>query len=258
MFHLDYSQPLLFLFLVFILFFIILFRYVLAAGGFYLYFYLWKPKQYQKRKLNDKRRDPKQLKFELKWSFITSLIFAVTGALAFVAWQQGYTLVYEDIGKYGWFYFFFSIGIYMFIHETYYYWLHRWMHKPAIFKKVHKIHHDSIITSPWTAFSFHPLEGLIEALIIPFLIFILPIHYYALLIHLSIMTVSSVINHLDIEIYPKGFHKNWFGKWWIGATHHSLHHRQYRYNYGLYFTFWDKWMKTESPQFYQRFEEKTN
>jgi sterol desaturase/sphingolipid hydroxylase (fatty acid hydroxylase superfamily) len=39
------------------------------------------------------------------------------------------------------------------------------------------------------------------------------------------------------------------GKWIIGATHHSLHHKQFKYNYGLYFTFWDKLKKTESPLF---------
>jgi sterol desaturase/sphingolipid hydroxylase (fatty acid hydroxylase superfamily) len=62
------------------------------------------------------------------------------------------------------------------------------------------------------------------------------------------MTFSSVINHLDIEIYPKNSGKSW-GKWVIGATHHSLHHKQFKYNFGLYFTFWDRLKKTESPGF---------
>jgi sterol desaturase/sphingolipid hydroxylase (fatty acid hydroxylase superfamily) len=72
------------------------------------------------------------------------------------------------------------------------------------------------------------------------------------------MTFSSVINHLDIEIYPKNFHKHFFGRWLIGATHHSLHHKQFKYNYGLYFTFWDKWKRTESPLYEKLFEEKTS
>jgi hypothetical protein len=46
---------------------------------------------------------------------------------------------------------------------------------------------------------------------------------------------------------PQNFQRHLFGKWLIGATHHSLHHKQFKYNYGLYFTFWDKWKKTESP-----------
>jgi sterol desaturase/sphingolipid hydroxylase (fatty acid hydroxylase superfamily) len=71
------------------------------------------------------------------------------------------------------------------------------------------------------------------------------------------MTTTSVINHLNIELYPAGTHKHWAGKWFIGATHHSLHHSQYLFNYGLYFTFWDKIMHTESDKYAPLFEEKT-
>jgi Delta7-sterol 5-desaturase len=85
----------------------------------------------------------------------------------------------------------------------------------------------------------------------------LPMHLYVLIIQLTLMTFSSVINHLNIEVYPKKFHKHILGRWLIGATHHSLHHKQFRYNYGLYFTFWDKWKRTESPLYEHLFEEKT-
>ena len=74
---------------------------------------------------------------------------------------------------------------------------------------------------------------------------------------LTIMSVSSVINHLDIEIYPKWFSKNLIGKSIIGPTHHSLHHKQYKYNFGLYFTWWDRVSKTESPVYEELFDEKT-
>ena len=60
------------------------------------------------------------------------------------------------------------------------------------------------------------------------------------------MTVSSVVNHLDIEIYPLWFQKSRFGQQFIGATHHHHHHTEFLTNDGLYFTFWDKIMNTES------------
>jgi len=50
-----------------------------------------------------------------------------------------------------------------------------------------------------------------------------------LILQLTLMTFSSVINHLEIETYPPNFHKHFIGKWIIGATHHSLHHKQFRY-----------------------------
>jgi sterol desaturase/sphingolipid hydroxylase (fatty acid hydroxylase superfamily) len=126
-----------------------------------------------------------------------------------------------------------------------------------VYPVVHKIHHQSIVASPWTAFSFHPIEGVLQAVFLPLMLLIVPIHPSVLLTQLVLMTFSSVINHLDIEIYPKKFHRHPLGKWLIGASHHSLHHSEFKYNFGLYFTFWDKWRKTESPSYHEVFEKAT-
>ena len=240
-----------------VFFFVVTGRYFLIAGLFHALFYAWFPKQWRQRKINTKNYKKDQFKKEIKWSIVTAALFAAAGSITLLLWQKGYTKVYLDIHDYPLVWLPLSLGIAMLLHETYYYWLHRWMHQPPIFKIVHKVHHDSNITSPWTAFSFHPLEGLLQAIFLPMLLLVLPMHVYVLLTQLTIMTFSSVINHLDIEIYPKGFHRHFLGKWLIGATHHSLHHKQFKYNYGLYFTFWDKWKRTESPLYEQLFEEKT-
>jgi len=253
----DFSSPLWFCMLTLIFFIIITGRYFLIAGIFYLIFYCWLPEKCQQRKLNKRQYKPKQLQTEITWSLINGLIFSFSGAVALILWQKGFTKVYTNIHDYGWWYLPVSLVISMLLHETYYYWLHRWMHHPRVFKIVHKVHHDSNITSPFTAFSFHPLEGVLQAIFFPVVLLFLPMHYYIIIVQLVIMSLSSVINHLDIEIYPKNFNKNIFGKWLIGATHHSLHHKQFKYNYGLYFTFWDKIKKTESPLFNELFETAT-
>ena len=254
--NIDYSNPLVFLAVVGVIFFVIVIRYFLIAGIFHLIFYR-SPSRWASRKINFKTQKSDQFKKEIKWSLVTSSIFAVIGAFVVIAWQKGWTKIYLEIEPLGWFWFLGSLFVYMLIHETYYYWVHRWMHHPKIFRHVHKVHHDSKITSPWTAFSFHPIEGLIEAAILPIMLFLIPINYYSLIIYLTIMTLSSVINHLDIEIYPKSFNKTWIGRWLIGASHHSLHHSQFKFNYGLYFTFWDKAKNTESPDYDSLFKIKT-
>jgi Delta7-sterol 5-desaturase len=254
----NFSDPLWFGAATLAVFAVVIGRYLLIAGLFHGVFYVWFPKLWQQRKINAKAYKPDQFKKEVKWSMITALLFAFAGSITLVLWQKGFTKVYLDAHDYPLWWLPVSLVIAMLLHETYYYWLHRWMHHPRIFRIVHKVHHDSNITSPWTAFSFHPLEGLLQALFLPLLLLVLPMHLYVILIQLTIMTFSSVINHLDIEVYPKNFHKNIFGKWLIGATHHSLHHKQFKYNYGLYFTFWDKWKQTESPLYEKLFEEKTN
>lgn len=231
-----------------ILFLAIVLRYFVAAGLFYFYYYSYKTNVYRKKRLSKRRLKKDQLKQEIFWSIKSSLVFAIVGAATFWLWKQGLTAIYLDISTYAVWYVPVSIILALLIHETYYYWVHRWMHQPKIYRRIHKVHHDSLTPTPWTAFSFHPWEALLEAIILPIILLIVPIHPYVLLFYLLLMTLSSVINHLDIEIYPPRFRKSKIGGLFIGATHHHYHHAEFKTNYGLYFTFWDQWMGTQSKK----------
>ena len=185
----DFSHPLYFTIAILVIFAVVIGRYLLIAGLFYSVFYLWFPKKWQQRKINDRLHKDGQYKREVKWSMITAGLFAVAGAILLVLWQQGYTKVYLDVADYPLWWLPLSLAIAMVLHETYYYWLHRWMHHPRIFRIVHKVHHDSNITSPWTAFSFHPLEGLLQAIFLPGIA--------ACIAHAFVCSIASV-NHHDI------------------------------------------------------------
>jgi lathosterol oxidase len=240
----DFSSFYWFALLMAVFFIIITGRYFLIAGIFYFIFYKWFPSKFEDRKINKKKYQKGQFGKEIKWSIISSLIFSIVAALAVILWQKGYTKVYEKVNLYGWWYLPVSLFIYIILQETYYYWIHRWMHIPAIFKVVHKVHHDSRIASPFTAFSFHPIEGLLQAVFLPVLFLIIPIHYFMIIFLLVIMSISSVVNHLDIDIYPEN-HNSFLKRYIIGASHHSMHHKYFKCNFGLYFTFWDNIKKTE-------------
>lgn len=255
--QIDFATPLTFLTTTLFIFLGIFGRYVgtallfngLVKGAF--------KEKLAHREVQARPRSSRQDWIEIGWSFVTSVLFALAGGLMIVAWQRGYTRIYLDWDAHPLAWFPVSIVLALFLHETYYYWLHRWMHRPKVYKLVHKVHHDSITTSAWTSFSFHPIESTLQVLFIPAMACLLPLHAYAIGIVLAIMTITSAINHLNTELYPRDFYRHWFGRWWIGATHHSLHHSQFRYNYGLYFTFWDRWMRTESPDFARLFDKKT-
>jgi sterol desaturase/sphingolipid hydroxylase (fatty acid hydroxylase superfamily) len=231
----------------FFLFTVIVLRYFLFGYILHWVFYVRKSPRWEERKIFSKSYSRSQFRKEIKWSILSSVIFALSGSLLSYLWQKGYTRIYFDMGAIGWWYLPVSLLVIMVLHETYYYWLHRWMHLPKVYRLVHKVHHDSHITSPWTAFSFHPLEALIQAAFLPLVLMIIPAHPVTILFLLMIMTVSGFINHLGYEVYPEKFDRHYIGKWLIGATHHARHHKQFQYNFGLYFTFWDKWKKTEAP-----------
>lgn len=187
----------------------------------------------------------RQKSVEIIWSLITSLIFAFLGTGILFLWVNGHTAIYSQLSDYPiWMIPVGIIGV-LVLHESMYYWLHRWMHHPGVFKWIHKVHHQSLATSSWTAFSFHPIEGFIQLAMLVIIVMIVPLHYIVLLSLLLFMTLSATINHLGVDIYPKN---GVFRKWVIGARHHALHHEEFDHNYGLYFTFWDRWMNTEREE----------
>ena len=238
-------------------FVVIFFRYVIVSSIFHYVFNVILEDRYASRKISDGLRKPNQSKREILWSAITSFIFTLSFVGMVRLYLHGRTAIYTDPSQYGWWYLPVSLLAAMLIHETYYYFLHRWMHRPKVFKHFHYVHHESVVTSAWTSFSFHPIESILQALIIPLIIIFIPMHFAVIFFLLILMTVTATINHLHIETYPKGFAQNWFGKWWIGSSHHSLHHSKYRFNYGLYFTFMDSLFGTESPDYLPLFEKKT-
>ncbi|MFZ6011528.1 MAG: DUF2147 domain-containing protein, partial [Bacteroidota bacterium] len=108
--------------------------------------------------------------------------------------------------------------------------------------------------SPWAAYSFHPWEALIQALVLPIMVFILPLHTLTIFLFLTYMIVRNVIGHLGFEILPKGFTKNKWLNWNTAVTHHNMHHEHFHGNYGLYFTWWDKLMNTENRKYHETFD----
>jgi len=240
------------------MFAIIASRYFIVAGFFYGWFWVWQREREDWRRIWPTRPSAQMLRAEIFWSVVTSGVFALAGVALGLASLNGWLRVYLDISEYGWLYLPVSLFVLLFLHDTYFYFTHRAMHaSPWMMRHLHAVHHYSVNPSPWAGFSFHPLEGIVQALIIPLLLLIVPTHPVVLLLFLIIMTVTGITNHLGYEIYWPGFAHNRITRYWINATHHSLHHKHFKCNYGLYFTFWDRWLGTEAdgyPALYDRIQ----
>ena len=219
-------------------------RYFFLAGlGYFLFYILWKKQGYF-QKIQKKKPATKTIHREIRYSIFTLCIYCLTSLLTFTLVRHGFTRIYLDITEFGYPYFFASIALMVLLHDAYFYWTHRLMHLPFLFRKVHLLHHRSHNPTPWTAFAFHPFEAIISVGIIPILIFLIPCHPYALSLFLTFMTLVNVLGHLGYELFPFGFRKSKLGKWQNTASNHDLHHRNSKHNFGLYFTIWDRIMKT--------------
>lgn len=181
-----------------------------------------------------------QIRREIWWSLASAAIYGVPAGIVAWGWQHhGWTQVYTDVSNYPLWYPPVSVLLYLLAHDTWFYWTHRWMHQPKPFKIAHAIHHASRPPTAWAAMSFHPLEALTGAVVIPVLVFVIPIHVGALGVVLTVMTIMGVTNHMGWELFPKSIVNGALGNWLITASHHQRHHAEYRCNYGLYFRHWD-------------------
>jgi Delta7-sterol 5-desaturase len=181
-----------------------------------------------------------QIRREIGWSLASAAIYGVPAGIVAWGWDtQGWTVIYRNVGDYPLWYLPLSVLLYLAAHDTWFYWTHRLMHRPWWFKAAHAVHHESRPPTAWAAMSFHPWEALTGALVIPALVFIIPIHIAALGSVLGIMTLMGITNHMGWELFPRAVVHGPLGQWLITATHHQKHHDAYRGNYGLYFRFWD-------------------
>ncbi len=233
-------------------------RYFIAAGTAYLVFWVIFKKQWAHRIIQQKPLQAKRMWSEFGYSMSTVVIFTIIGFGIVSLKRAGFTLIYNDLAEYGWAWFFVSIALMLLLHDAYFYWTHRLLHHPKIFRYVHLVHHRSTNPSPWAAYSFHPIEAVVEAGIFALIVFTIPAHGLALLTFLLYMIARNVLGHLGIEFLPKNFIKNRWVNWQTTTTHHDLHHKHFNGNYGLYFTWWDRWCGTEQAGYQQAFEEVTS
>jgi lathosterol oxidase len=233
---------------------VIFIRYVVFASIAFVIFYVLKKNAWSFKKIQARFPVLTDYQREFLYSVSTSIIFAVLGYLFFFGPLAPYTMIYKDVHAHSWGYFLLTIVLILLVHDTYFYWTHRWMHRPSVFKYFHKVHHLSTNPSPWAAMAFHPLEAIVEFGIIAIVPFMFPVHPLAIFIFLLIMMAYNVYGHLGYELYPKGFSTTSIGKWINTSVNHNQHHEYFTGNYGLYFLWWDRWMGTLRKDYDERFE----
>ena len=229
-------------------------RYLVISGLFYTVYYVFFRKRWAFKKIQSSFPKPTDYQREIGYSLFTMCVFVGMALLVFRSPLRKYTLQYENVSTMGWEYWTLSVVMMIFIHDTYFYWTHRAMHHPFIYRAVHLVHHKSQNPSPWAAFAFHPLEAIVEAGILMVIAFTMPFHSTALLTFLLFMTIYNAYGHLGFELYPQGFNKTFIGKWMNTSIAHNQHHEKFTGNYGLYFLFWDRWMGTLREDYDTSFE----
>jgi lathosterol oxidase len=233
-------------------------RYFIFAGMGWLLGYVLFKRRWFHRKIIAKMPGSKEVLGEAAYSVLTICIFGVVGAATISLAKAGWTQVYWKLNTHSKAWFWCSIVLAIFLHDMYFYWTHRLMHHPKLFRWFHKVHHQSTNPSPWAAYSFAPLEAIMQASIFPLVVLVIPIHLYAFALFMVWQITFNVLGHTGYEFHPRSLMNSKWKHFLNTPTNHIMHHEKMRGNYGLYFNIWDRLMGTNHADYEDRFREVTS
>jgi Delta7-sterol 5-desaturase len=213
-------------------------RYLLLAGGVFAFF--WLTQRFSAQRIDPGPIPWSQIRREIGWSLLTLLIFLLPAAVIVQARRGGQTLLYSSVSDHGWSWFFASLVLLLFIHDLYFYLIHRAMHHPLLYRAFHHVHHRSRSPTPWAAFSFHPLEALLESSVVYLFVFLIPLHAGVIFLFQFISLAMNVYGHLGHDLARA----DWEGHPVLRLVNttrlHHWHHARFEGNFGLYTTIWDR------------------
>jgi lathosterol oxidase len=222
--------------------------FLLFAGGAYMGVWWLGRERFARRRIQQRPRAA-QVGRELLCSTTSILIISALLTFTWRCAEADISLGYFDVERYGWGYLWASVALMAVVHDSYYYWAHRFMHNPLVFRHVHKLHHTFTNPTPFASYAFHPLEAVVEVAWFAPLAFLLPVHPIAVAAYIVLLTVFNVISHLGYEFYRPAV-----AKWFITSTHHNMHHARGKGHFMLYFNLWDRWMGTNAKDYMAQME----
>ncbi|MDP5220345.1 sterol desaturase family protein [Ruegeria sp. 2205SS24-7] len=213
----------------------------LVAGGLHLYFYTYTKQgqrlKYDPRPLMKNGRQftlGGQIRDNMFWTLASGVtVWTAYEVLLFWAMANGYAPVLTWADSPVWF-----IALFLLIpvwESFYFYWIHRMLHIPFLYKHVHALHHRNINVGPWSGMSMHPIEHIIflGSVLIHFVVPANPVH---ILFHLQYYALTAATTHTGFE----GLLVKDQNRLKLGTFHHQMHHRYFECNYGSLELPWDK------------------
>ncbi|MEM1197957.1 MAG: sterol desaturase family protein [Pseudomonadota bacterium] len=215
---------------------------VIVAGGLHLYFYTFRRQdqdlQYDVRELKTPSRAftfKSQVHDNMFWSLGSGVAFWTAYEVLMIwAMANGYAPLLSWASNPVWFVIlFFLTPVWISFH---FYWIHRLIHWPPLYKAVHALHHRNTNVGPWSGLSMHPGEHVLffSSILIHFVIPAHPIH---ILFHMQHQALTAATSHTGFE----GLVVKDKSRLALGTFHHQMHHRYFECNYGNLEVPWDKW-----------------
>lgn len=130
------------------------------------------------------------------------------------------------------------LGLVPFWRDFHFYWTHRLIHWPPLYKRVHYLHHKYVNPSPWSGLSMHPVEHVIyfSSVLVHFVVPSHPIHFLFNSEQTGAFAAASSHHGFEKPLAEKTLPS--------GSYFHYLHHRIFTCNFGGERLPLDRWFKT--------------
>ncbi len=215
---------------------------IFVAGGLHLFLFTLK-KQTDKRKFDPRDLAAKSRAFSFRnqvhdnmfWTLASGVtVWTLFEWASYWAYANGYITMITFAEHPIWFVLlFFLIPIWGSFH---FYWIHRLLHWPPLYRLAHSLHHRNINIGPWSGMSMHPVEHLLylSTCMIHWIVASHPIH---VLFHLQLKSLEASTSHSGFEsLFIRD--KRQLA---LGDFFHQMHHRYFECNYGTLEMPWDRW-----------------
>ena len=195
------------------------------------------------RKIQDRLDGQQRVGAEIRESLRSIAITAFCMALAIALSLFGLTL-WSPLP--GWWGVIAGAAIVILGYDLYYYWAHRLLHTNR-FKRFHRWHHQSLAPTAWSADSQSPAETFIIQSFMVWAAILLPIPPLAFVLHRLYDHVSAQLGHCGYEFFADRSTRA--PSPMVCTTFHDQHHELYNFNYGNYFSLWDRVHGTLHPDY---------
>ncbi len=117
-----------------------------------------------------------------------------------------------------------------------FYWIHKLLHWPPLYKVAHALHHRNVNIGPWSGISMHPIEHVLyfSSYAIHFIIATHPLHFLFHVYYQALQPMASHCGYAGLAVKGKK-------RMDLGNFFHQLHHKHYKCNYGTVEMPWDRW-----------------
>lgn len=184
----------------------------------------------------------------LKSDILLSIVTVVCNTIVFVfgvfLWQINIIRLSETDS---WWYILAEVLILTLLMDILMYIFHRFVHTLTFFQKIHNRHHDHVSTNMLSLFVLHPVESIGFGMMMLVVICVFPFSAIGISIYLLINSLWGTVGHLNITVLPQALLQLLNRFYVCTSEFHYMHHQQPEYNFGFYFSVWDRIFGTLHP-----------